>query len=181
MAKISINLLPVEFTREEVKRSKFVRLQAIGVAVILIMVFLSSLTIALRILQSQNIRQVQTRVVAAEGQIDQFKGAQGSLVLLKNRLSTIDKYLGKPSKQTEIYQFIDSITPPDVNITSISVDKIGDVSMVAIARDITSLDNFIQSLTGKEKGGKISQVSVESLNLGRDGVYRVNFKIKLKP
>lgn len=181
MARISINLLPVEFTLEEVKRSKFVRVQAIGVAVILIMVFLSSLTVALRILQSQNIEQIQTRVVLAEGQIDQFKGAQGSLILLKNRLSTINQYLGKSSKQTEVYQFIDSITPPSVSITSISIDKTGDVSIAALARDIISLDNFISGLSDEEiSKGKVSRVSVESLNLGRDGVYRVNFKIKLK-
>ena len=51
--KIAINLLPIEFTEQEVKRAKFIKIQTIGVFVILLMVFLSSLSVALVILQSQ--------------------------------------------------------------------------------------------------------------------------------
>lgn len=179
MAKISINLLPIEFIQEEVKKTKFVKLQSIGVIIILIMVFLTSLTVALRILQSQNIQGFQIRVSQAEGRINEFKEAQGSLILLKNRLGVISQHLGKTSKQREVYQFIDSLIPSSISVGSVSIDKVGEASMVALARDINSLDNFIRSLTDEEESkGKISQVSIESLNLGRDGIYRINLKIK---
>lgn len=181
MARISINLLPVEFIQEEVKRSKFARLQTIGVAIILIMVFLASLTVALRILQTQNINRFQLKASLAEERINGLKEAQGSLILLKNRLGIISRYLGKSSKQTEVYQFIDSIIPPSVNVTSVSIDKSGDASMLFLARDIVSLDNFIGSLTNPgNNSGKISRVSIENINLGRDGIFRVNLKIKPK-
>lgn len=181
MAKIAINLLPIEFKQEEVKRSKFVKVQTVGVIIILLMTFLSSLTVALRILQSQSIRQVQTRVTQAEEMVSELQGTQGSLILLKNRLGTINKYLGKSSKQSEIYHLIDSTAPPSVSITSISIDQTGSVSMVTLARDATSLEEFIQGLISKDANqAKISQVAVESLNRGRDGIYRVNFKIKPK-
>ncbi len=181
MARISINLLPYEFTKEEVKRLKFVKVQLIGVIIILLMIFMASLTLALRILQSQSIRQVQTRVTQAEEMVSELKGTQGSLILLKNRLGTINQYLGKPSEQSEIYQLIDATASRSVSITSMSIDQSGGVSMVVLARDAASLENFIQGLTSKDTNReKISQVSLESLNRGRDGIYRVNFKIKPK-
>lgn len=181
MAKIAINLLPIEFKQEEIKRSKFAKVQMVGMMIILVMTFMTSLTVALRILQSQSIRQVQTRLTQAEEMVSELKGTQGSLILLKNRLGTINQYLGKSSKQSEIYKLIDSTAPQSISVTSISIDQTGSVSMVALARDATSLENFIQGLTSKDTNQeKISQVSVESLNRGRDGIYRVNFKIKPK-
>ena len=56
METISINLLPKEFTAEEIKQGKFYKIQAVGISVILLMVFLSVLTISLRIFQSSKIR-----------------------------------------------------------------------------------------------------------------------------
>lgn len=178
--KIAINLLPAEFTQEEVKRAKFVKLQTIGVVIILLMIFLASLTIALRILQGQNLQQVQAKAAQAEEKVGALRETQGSILLLKNRLNAISEYLGQPSKQNEIYKFIDSIIPPSIGITSISIDKSGDVSLVALASDSTSLDNFLVGLTSEELNqGKIKQVSIETLTRGRDGVYRVNLQIQL--
>ena len=64
MSQIAINLLPYEFREQEIKRTKFYKLQSIGIGIIMLMVFLSSLTVALRVLQSQNISQIQKQVAA---------------------------------------------------------------------------------------------------------------------
>lgn len=179
MAQISINLLPIEFTQEEVKRAKFFKVQTAGVAVILFMTFLTSLTIALRILQSQNIRQVQAQVTSAEGRVGEFKDTQASLLLLKNRLGAISQFLDNPSKQSEIYNLVSSLLPPAISLASVSVDPDGGVSLVALAYDIVSLENFISGLNSAETNqGKVSEVSVEGLSRNRDGIYRVTLQIK---
>lgn len=177
--KISINLLPVEFTHAEVKRAKFLRIQAIGVAIVLLMIFLSSLSLALRILQSHNLQQIQSQLNQSEGRVLDLKDRQGQLLLLKNRLAVINQYLGTPSKQTSIFKLLDKLLPQSLLVSSFSVDKSGDASLSAVAPDTASLESLITNLTSKESSeGKISQVAIESLNLGRDGFYRLSLKIK---
>lgn len=177
--KISVNLLPPEFLSEEIKRAKFFKIQKLGIGVILLMVFLSSLTMALRILQSQNISRIQGRISRVEEKVLNLKDKQASLVLIKNRLTTINQYLGKESKQADVYSFLDNILPASISITSMSIDKLGNVVMVATVGDTDTLDNIITTLSSKETNeGKIKSVSIESLNRGRDNLYRLSLKLE---
>lgn len=177
--KIAINLLPPEIIAREIKKTKFYKIQAIGVAVILVMVFLASLTMALRILQSQNITNVQAGLEQTQQKISNLKNTQASLFLLKNRLSVIDKYLGVPSKQAAIYELIDKLVPPEIVINAINISKTDEVVLLVLAPDAFSLDSLVSKLTdAKENESRISQVAVESLSRGKDGFYRVSFKIK---
>ena len=181
MARISINLLPTEFITQELKSGKFYKVQAIGVAVILGMIFLTSVTIALRILQSRNIVLVQARLVEAQQRVSDLKSTQASLVLLKDRLKVVNQYLGTPSKQTSMYDLIDKLVPSEVFINAIIVDRNGEVQVVASLPDSQTLDNLITSLTAKESNQDIiKEVGVGSLNRGRDGLYRISLKITPK-
>lgn len=177
--KISINLLPPEVTAQEVKKAKFYKIQFVGILVILAMVFLSSLTVALRILQSRNISAVQATVTEKEQKVSELKDTQASLLLLKNRLDVIGKYFGTSSQQSAMYKLQDKLIPASVVINAITVDKTGGVLLMVIAPDSESLDDLVNNLTTKETNeGKINQVSVETLNRGRDGFYRISLKIK---
>lgn len=177
--KVSINLLPAEFTAEELKRSKFYQVQIIGIAAILLMIFLSSLTVALRILQSQDIKGVQGRVVGAEEKITELKGTQASLIFLKNRLTILQKYLGTQSKTVSLYQFLTNQIPKFVSLDSISVDKTGNMLILLHFQEIQEFDSLLAGLLDPEKNeGKIKAVSLESLSRGRDRLFRVNLKVE---
>lgn len=179
MAKIAINLLPIEFRTQQITAARFYKIQAVGVAAVLVMFFLSALTIALRFLQSQNISQIQNKVIASEQKISDLKNTQGSMLLLKNRLTTINQYLGTASKQAQMYQLITTLLPASFSVSSISVDKDGEILISGVVPDSASLDNLINNLTSQSSNqDKISQVSLESINRGRDGVYRLSLKIK---
>lgn len=181
MAKIAINLLPLEFRAQQIKAANFYKIQTVGVIIILLMIFLASLTAALRILQNQNISQIQNRVTASEQKISDLKNTQGALLLLKNRITAINQYLGTSSKQIQMYQLITSLLPEVVSVSSLSVDKGGGVLILATVPDSVSLDNFINSLTAQSSNqDKISQVSLENISRGRDGVYRLSLTIKPK-
>lgn len=169
--KISINLLPPEITAVQLKKAKFYKVQAIGVAIILTTVFLTSLTLALRIFQSRNIVLYQTKLARAQQKILDLKDTQASLFLLKNRLATINQYLGVSSEQSSMYQLLDKLIPTSIVINAVTVNKSGEAVLLALAPDAVSLDVLMSNLT-------FSQVSVESLNRGRDGIYRVSLKIK---
>lgn len=177
--KIAINLLPIEFTQAEVKRSKFIKIQTLGIGVILLMVFLSSLSVALRILQSQSIKNIQTQVSATEQKISDLKDRQTSLLLIKNRLTVINQYLGNSSKQTAMFILLDKLLSPSILINSTAVGRSGEVSILALVPDSLTLDNMISNLTDKTQNeGQISQVSIDSISRGKDGVYRVSLNIK---
>ncbi len=177
--KIAINLLPIEFTQAEVKRARFIKIQTIGVLVILVMVFLSSLSVALRILQSQSIKGIQTQVSASEQKISDLKDKQVSLLLIKNRLAVINQYLGNSSKQVAMLILLDKLLPPAISINSTIIDKSGEISILALIPDSLMLDNMINNLTDKTQNeGRIREISLDSISRGKDGVYRVSLKIK---
>ncbi len=179
MANISINLLPMEFRQEELKRSKFYKIQFIGISVILATVFLSSLTVALRILQSQNIASAQGEVSTKLQEVEGFKGLQASLFLIQNRVKTLGQYTGIPSRQNLTYQDLNKVLTPSVTLSSLSVDKDGNALIVAAVSDILALDSFLASLIAKEDS-KFSEVSIESLSRSRDGAYRASLKLTPK-
>ena len=181
MTKIAIDLLPLEFKSEEIKRAKFVKVQFLSVAIILLMIFLASLTVALSILQSRNLSEVQSNLVRAQQRISGAKDTQASLLLLKDRLTVIKEYLGVPSAQAQMYSLLQNLMPASITVNSISIDKGGEILILAIAPDGNSIDQLLTNLTLKDKNeDKVSKVSVESLSRGRDGIYRISFKIKPK-
>lgn len=181
MEKISIDLLPPEFTQEEVKLGKFYKIQALGISIILLMIFLSIVLVSLRILQSNHIRLVQTQTSEAEEKVTSQSSKQASLILLKSRLDTIQNYLGTSSKQVELYNLVANLVPPTINLSSVSVGADGTVLVVALAPDANTLDRIFTDLLDKEKNkGKIAKVSIEALNRGRDDIFRVSFKVEAK-
>lgn len=179
--KLSINLLPIEFTEQDIKRAKFYKVQIIGVSVILFMFFLSSLTVALRFLQSQKITQVQNQLTQSEEKVSGFKTTQASLFILKNRVADIDKYFQNSSNQTQIYKIITNLVPASVLVNSISVDKTGEVLVVATTNSPEGIDRFINNLNSKEfNEGRINKISLESISRGKDGIFRINLNVKSK-
>lgn len=181
MSKISINLLPVEYTAEEIKKAKFYKIQLIGVAAVAIVTFFASLTVALGVLQNKNIKEVMARLGESEEKVLQLKDRQASIFVIKNRLSTINKYFGITSKQASIYTLLNRVFPPNVSISSFAVDRSGEAVVVGVAADGGSVDDLIYGLTSNsELSDKISQISIENLNRGRDGLYRISLKIKTK-
>lgn len=174
MEKIAINLLPEDFRAEEVKKTKFYKIQAIGVGIIMVMIFLSSLTVALRILQSQNIEVVQALLSHSEQRVIDLKDRQTSLTILKDRLVAIDQYVGKPSPQATSFRAIEGLLPSSLVVTSLAVTKTGEVLIVGLTSDAISLDNFLADLT------TVGPLSIENLTRGRDTLYRISLKIKPK-
>lgn len=181
MTRISINLLPTEIIAEESRNTNFYKIQFFGVAIILVLIFLTSLTLALQILQNRNLVTAQAKLLESEQKVAGLKKTQVSLFILKNRLTVISQYLGVASKQSSIYRLINKLIPPSAVISAISVDKGGTVVLLALMPDRDSLDQTLNNLTDKERNeNQFDQVSVDSLNRGKDGVYRISLKIKPK-
>ncbi|HBQ51232.1 hypothetical protein A3B42_02860 [Candidatus Daviesbacteria bacterium RIFCSPLOWO2_01_FULL_38_10] len=179
--KISINLLPVEYATEEIKKANFYKIQIFGIASVVIVTFLASLIVALGVLQSKNITEVKARLGENEEKVLQLKDRQALVFVIKNRLATINQYFGITSKQVAIYSMLNQLLPSGLNISSYTIDRSGEAVVVGVVSDGESVDNLIVGLTSKsEASDKISRVSIENLNRGRDGLYRISLKIQTK-
>lgn len=179
--KISINLLPDEFIAEELKKGKFYRVQAIGIFIILFMIFLSMLTVSLRVFQSSGIKSSEVILANAQSKVNSHSSKQTKLVYLKNRLEVISKELGISSKQVEMYGLVESLLPTSVNVITESIGTDGKILISAVVPDPVVLDSMFSDLLNVEKNeGKISKIVVEGIGRGRDNSFRVNFTIEGK-
>lgn len=181
MEKISINLLPTEFIQEEVKKGKFYKIQAISVSVILLMFFLSMITISLRILQSNQLKVASAQVNGIEEKVTGLKGKQAQLLLLKSRLETIQGHIGTQSKVTQMYEITSDLLPASLVVSALAFGRDGSAVLTAISPDIASVDLLIDDLTDKEKNEEvIGKVFIEALSRGKDGIYRISLKVESK-
>lgn len=181
MEKISINLLPVEVTKSQIEQKKFYKIRFISIIITLLMFFSASTTLALRILQNKNIDGANFTLQAAEEKVSQYKDIEISLVVLKDRITNINKIISIPSTQVTMYNLIYDLLPSSVNINSMSVDRSGSIELSTISPNVTIVDDFISDLVDEQKNqGKIALVDVENLTRSRDGFYRINLKIKAK-
>lgn len=181
MEKISINLLPQEFIAEQIQKTRFYKIQSAGIFVVLAMIFLSILVVSLRVLQSNQLNTAGAKASEVEQRVTNLSERQSSLIFLKDRLQSIGQYIGVSSKQAVMYDLISELLPQPLSVNQISIGGGGEVLFSATAPSLESIDQLIEDLLDKERNeDKISSVAIDALNRGRDGIYRVSFKIIAK-
>ena len=179
MGLISVNLLPAEFILEQVKKQKFYKIQYIGISVLLLVFFLSSLTISLRVLQSQKNGQIQQQFTELTQRVGTVKAKEDTIVGLKARLATISQYSDKPSTSNILYHFIDQTLSSQVAIDSFAISPNGEISLVLVLGDVGVLDNLIQTLSNKPPDNiHIDQMSVDNIGRSGDNSYRLSLRLK---
>lgn len=176
--RISINLLPQEFTKLQQQQSKYYKLRLVALGSLILMVFLASTTVALRILQSRSLQTAQFSLQAAQTEVSQFKQTEVSLVVLKDRLNNISQINSASVKQSGMYNLINNLVPPSVLIDSVTVDRSGNTTLSLTGSDASVIDDFISSLVDESKNeSKVKSLEVGSFSRSRESLYRVNLKI----
>lgn len=175
---LKINLLPGEFLASQKEYQKFHKIQIVCILIILTLAFLASLTVALRVFQTQRVNAAQTLLDEYTNKVGSFKETEAQLLILKNRLSTIGTLTGSPSKQRQMYNLINQLLPAQIVVNSMNVDSNGNVTVAVIAQDVNSLQLLLDNLLSPESNeGLVSKVEVENLTRSRDGFLRVGLKI----
>lgn len=175
---LKINLLPAEFLASQREFQKFRKIQLISIFVLMLLVFLSSLTIGLRVFQTQRVSAAQAVLDDNSSKVSLQKPKEVQLSVLKDRLSILRKLIANPSHQLEIFNIVNTLLPSQLIVNSVSVDAAGNIQLSMLATDISLLQNFIDKLMSKELNeGKIGGVEVASLVRSREAVYRVDLKV----
>ncbi|MFH0937168.1 MAG: hypothetical protein V1808_02660 [Candidatus Daviesbacteria bacterium] len=176
--KISVNLLPQEIILQRKQGSKLNIVSKVSIITLVIFVFLTSVTLALRISQSFDLNSAKNGLVRAEGQVNSLKGPEQQAIVLKQRLSSIKALLGGDSKRKEIFNLVVYLTPADIMISEVTVDKNSNMSLTLQTSNLASIETFLSSLGDEEKNsGLIKKVTLEGLSLGRDSIFRFTLKI----
>jgi len=177
MEKVSINLLPTEVSQQQQKQAKFNKIQAISIGVLLVLILVASISVALRIFQSQTIKKLDDQSKALEAKVSNFQKQEENLVVLKNRITAISGLLKGPSIDVVMFNLLSDILPTDVSISTISVDKTGNVVLAITAPNSGALKETLDQLTSDQIFDKIRDVNIESLTGGVDGSYRISLKL----
>lgn len=179
MERININLLPEEFSHKQREQAHIRKLQAVSGVIILIMIFLASSTLALRIIQLKSFQTVEAKAKAAEDKVTDFKDKEANLTVLKNRINIIKQVKAFPSRTSSSFDEILKLVPNDVLISSSSVDRNGTILLSIILPSSQTLATFLGNVLSDEVN-MFKKVEIESLSTGKDGVYRANLKILQK-
>lgn len=176
--KLSVNLLPQEILIERIQSSKLSLINNISIALLIVVILLTSATLGLRFTQNLELKAAQDNLVQAENKITSFKDKEVTLLSLKQRVASIQGLIGGDDKIKSIFNLVIFLTPADIQITEATVDKNGAMSLSLSTRNISSLESLILSLGDKEKNsGLIAKVDMDGLSLGRDGLFRFALKI----
>ncbi|MDO8570490.1 MAG: hypothetical protein Q7R97_02795 [Candidatus Daviesbacteria bacterium] len=178
---LMINLLPQDIILKRKQHSKFALISKISIAVLVVLVFLTSTTLALRFSQALKLKETEQGLVVAEGKINSMTDKEGQLIALKKRLDSISSILGGDSKRKSIFNMVVYLIPPDIQVLELSVDKSGNMIISLNSSSLLSIQTLFSDLGEKEKNSDlISKVNLEGLSMGRNAVYTFSLKITPK-
>lgn len=171
MTKIQINLLPIELRKETIVHKRYGILNKISIAVVVLMVIITTGVLAYRFIQTQKSNEVNSQITDAKEKISSLKKQEELIFVLKSRLDKINYALSQESIHTQAFNLITALTPNEVRINSLSTDKTGKVLLAGQTDDLTSLKALFDNLTDPKKNeGKITTTFVESLNKNSSGI-----------
>lgn len=179
--KISINLLPPEVIFQRKQSSKLSLVSKMSIAMLVVLIFFTSATFALRISQRSQLQEAQQGLVSAQEKVSRLQGKGAQVAALKQRLSSIQTLMGSPSKTQKVFNVIAPLLPADINASELAIDEKGNIDMLASSPSIVSINNLISDLSNKDKTSNlISRIDLTSLSAGKDSVYRFGLKMIAK-
>lgn len=177
MDKISINLLPLEILAKERQSAKVILINRISFGLLLLLIFLTSAMIALRILQGKGLKILNDDLALIESSVQQLKDKEIYALALKYRLGSIEKLSFDP-KKVSIFNLVISLSPQDVTISQVNVDKTSIVNLTLSSFSLKSIDELIQNLARKDMTSDlIARLDLESFARGQDGLFRLSIKV----
>lgn len=181
MNNIAINLLPQEILFQRRQGSKLTLINKFSIGALLVMVFFASATLVLRLTQSGNLKKAEANLTYAENRIQNLKYKEGQFWLLKDRIRLIQAILDSDAKRKAMFNLIIFLTPPDVQISDIAVDKNGGLSVMMSTQSLYSIDALIASLADQDRSGDlVGKADMDGLTLGKNSTYRFSLKISPK-
>lgn len=179
MGGISVNLLPKDVILRRKQNSRLTLITKISTSLLLMLIFFTSATIAIRMVQRNDLQSAQQNLVHAEDKVKSFSLKEEQAIALKNKLDIIQSIMGGDTKRKEIFNTVVHLTPSDIQITDAIVDSSGAMTVSLKGSSISSIETLFSNLGKKESGLDLSQLNLDGISLGKDSVY--TFALKIVP
>lgn len=179
--KISINLLPEKLRSTEKIKARLLLAKKTSIGFLVLMVVLTAVLFVYVFLESLKIKSENQTLEVAKSEIEKYKEQESLAAVLKERLNSINTISQTVSTQNTTFNLLTKITPPDIKVKSLSVDKTTH-SIISIETQSTkSLDVLFNNLTDpKLNDGKISGTKLETLSRSQAGIYKGDLNINIK-
>ncbi len=175
---MSLNLLPKSHLEDQKKLSFVYLINKISIGLLILLVFLTAGMLVMRILQKLEFEKSADIVKLAEAKVNSLQTKEASLVLLKQKLDTINQLSTVDAKRKAIFSLIIFLSSSDISFTDINIGRDGSAVISAASSSLVSIDQLINNLSSKEKNaGVINKVVLDGLSLGKDSIYRFSLKV----
>lgn len=177
MDKIKINLLPPEIKDKAKKEAKQSLINKISIALLGVLILMTSSILAMVIFQGGTVNLLNTEIEKEKSRIQNLSSAEAIVLLLKNRIDSINQFTNKRYKQREVYDLLTPLFPQGVVLKTIAINKTTKVAVTGQTDNTFPLQTLFDDLIDPETNqGKINSVTVESLNTNRAGI---NFELTI--
>ncbi len=152
----------------------------VSIFLLVVLVTVTFAVFAVRYVQNNVLNQTNEALSAAESKVTSLKDREGYAVLLKKRLDSIDK-LSSDNKKIDSFSTVLALTPPDVQLSLISVEKTGEVHLTSSSPNVKSLDSYLAILQDKTRNNdSIQKIDMQNLSRNKDGLYRYDLVVTPK-
>lgn len=177
-SRMSVNLLPPEMLYQRHQSFRLSLINKLSIGALLMMIFLTSAALAIKISQKSELQRSQNDVVMAESKVSELKVVESQFLILKQRLGSINSIMGGDTKRKAIFSLVVLLTPESLQITNASVDRNGYMAVSVYGNSVKAIETLIRDLGDKEKNSNlIATVDLDGLSMDREGTIRFNLKI----
>lgn len=181
MAKLSINLLPVEVIASTKTQAKFAYINQLCIFLIIALILLTAGLLSIRLIQGRKLSQTKNDFTQIAQQVESLSSQESLLSTVKNRLQAITTLMNQESKQIKMFNLILGLKPSNVNLTYLSFDKSGNTLFSGESSTSAQLDQLFNNLMSPDTNqNSIKSVTAESVSRGITEQYKFDLTIQDK-
>lgn len=180
MDKLKINLIPPEIKEQAKKEAKRSLMVKVSIGLLGLLIILTVSILAVIIFQNAVLQALNKDLEEQKTKIASLDEKEAVVFFLKNRIDGINQFSKNQDEKESIYELIRKLTPVEISLASLQIDKTNIVSFQGNTNSTAALDVLFNNLIDpKTSEGKIASVSVESLSKTQNSNITFNLAINL--
>lgn len=162
------------------KQTRFLRLLKTGSLVLLIAYCLvAAIIFSYWVYLRRENQTIKTQTAASKQKISELKKTESLQIILKQRLSSLDKFFSQKSVDySRSLSFLEDVSVTGIFLKELDLNQEGRVILAGSATDAVALSNFLENLSSENSKDLFSKIVLSSASRGKDGDY--NFSLLME-
>lgn len=182
MAKLDINLVPQEITKQFRIKERRRSFNFLGIAAFGVILFLTGALLLVRITLNRSHRSLLVLKQQEERKIKDLQVVEGKALELERKVTSLGSIFEERRHYSYLLDVLSESTPEGVIATSLAVGLGSEIGLEGEADSYVALAKFLVSLLEEDLGGKLfSQMELKAAGLDeRTGKIRFTLTLNLK-